>query len=286
MWKLSSIVQEAMMVIFEYCREIGRMKKMPRKMPEYTIYKSNKEPFEVNCEELEGWFVLPKEYEEITWARYTCPDRMRRHYTQMYVGARASMHEVTGRNIHYKTGMPDGTIMEGNVIAQFSGSYQRILAESYKASDDDARRIVTFLDKGGSKEAWKQNDKIGGIDRRKVAKGSFERVGNQITIKDMSVSEDVVGRYKVCIGEREFTTMCVMEREGCEEGTVWITEKYVDRRGRTVISREFMDCGGDWEEYKAQLEKAFEGKVPKSEYLLINGQYFVHVADNISQYVL
>lgn len=286
MWKQSIIVRGVMSAIFAYYREKECMKKMPRKMPEYTIYKSNKEPFEVNCKELEGWFVIPKQYEEITWARYTWPDRLRCHYTKMYVGADASVHEVEGKNIYFKRGMADGSVLTGNVIAQFSGSYQRILAENYREEETCIRRVITFLDKGGSKEEWKQKDKIGGADRRKKAKGIFERAKNEVTIKDMTVTEDVVGRYRVCIGEREFAVMCVMEREGCEDGTVWITEKYVDRRGRTVLSREFMNCGPGEETYKRQLESVFGGKLPKSEYLLVNGQCFVHVADNISQYVL
>lgn len=280
------IVREVMPAIFAYYREIECMKKMPRKIPEYTIYKSDKEPFAVNCKELENWFVIPKQYEEITWARYTWPDRTRCHYTEMHVGADASMHEIEGKNIYFKRGMADGSVLTGNVIAQFSGSYQRILAESYQEAETNIRRVVTFLDKGYSKTEWKQKAKIGGADRRKSAKGIFERVKNEVTIKDMSVEEDVVGRYKLCIGEREFAVMCVMEREGCEDGTVWITEKYVDRSGRTVILREFMNCGVGEEAYKKQLKSVFDGKLPESEYLLVNGQFFVHVADNISQYVL
>lgn len=79
------------------------MEKLPEIMPEYRIEKTDKAPFSVVCEELMGWFLVPKLGEELLWGMYDMPERKRTEYNETKVIGKAEVHGIEGVEITVKT---------------------------------------------------------------------------------------------------------------------------------------------------------------------------------------
>lgn len=262
---------------------MNTMKKMPKRMPEYKIIKSKGAPFPIKEEQPTGFFVWCEimDYNDITWGRYVFPDRHRSAYTEVKAGTGVVVHGVGGAEITANEYGEEGH-KEWSCAVQVTKEkdYYRILAKSCKGDEPDAvREYYTFLD-DHSLTDWKESERQYGRELNVTAKDAIIRKGNNLIIKDDSVVCDVLGRYLVCIGDREFAAMCVIQLECDEKGIKQIVEKYIDRTGRTVMERYF--------ERNRQLQKYYKekGEIPYSEYLRVKGELFMHVADNISQYVL
>lgn len=86
-------------------------------------------------------------------------------------------------------------------------------------------------------------------------------------------------RYKVTIGSKSYDTVCVMEIDSynCDA----ISEKYLDRNGRTILWRRFNR--DDWaiERYK----KKWSEQLPKNDKLIVNGSVYVHWYDCITNVI-
>ena len=72
------------------------MKKMPEFIPEYTIEPLDAEPFPVRWEELQGWLIVPKLGETLSWGLYDSPSRKRTEYCEMKVDGKAEVHGIEG----------------------------------------------------------------------------------------------------------------------------------------------------------------------------------------------
>ena len=134
-------------------REKGEtiMTKLPEYLPEYTIEKLDAAPFSVRWEELQGWQLIPREGERLSWGLYDMPSRRRTEYTDMKVVGRAQIHGIEGVEIsavqygaedYYRTGCVDR--MERTFVAQLTDTHCRYLAESHV--QDGVRKVYTFLD--------------------------------------------------------------------------------------------------------------------------------------------
>jgi len=75
------------------------MKKLPSKLPDYTIVKSDKDPFPVKWEETMGWFIVPKLGEKISWAMYDLPEKTLSERYEIEVIGRAEVHGIEGVEI-------------------------------------------------------------------------------------------------------------------------------------------------------------------------------------------
>ncbi|MCL2519344.1 MAG: sigma-70 family RNA polymerase sigma factor, partial [Oscillospiraceae bacterium] len=128
-----------------------QMKTLPDIMPEYKITQSKKAPFEVRCEELMGWSIIPKLGEKLTWAIYDYPERKRSETTKMEVNGRAEVHGIEGVEIIAVEEDPkdfnatDGSrSVERRFVAQLTDTHCRFLAESHV--ENGVRKYFTFLD--------------------------------------------------------------------------------------------------------------------------------------------
>ena len=92
--------------------------------------------------------------------------------------------------------------------------------------------------------------------------------------------DDVVGRYKVTIGDKEYDTVCVMN-VGHFNSRIAI-EQYLDKNGRTILWRRFNK--NDWAKHR--YGKEWTELLPDNERLTINGETYVHWYDCITDYIL
>lgn len=262
------------------------MTKLPKIMPEYTIERTNKEPFSVRWEEMQGWLIVPRVGEKLSWGMYYFPDCKRNEYTEIEVTGKAEVHGIEGVEIvavqyeaqdYYRTGAQDR--MERRLVAQLTDTHSRYLAESHV--ENGVRKLYTFLDGDDFLNNWGFGEDNCGNDIYPVPKGLLTREGSVITGHTPKEVVDVVGRYDVTIGGKTYDTICIMDIQCFNDGVA--SEQYVDENGRTVLWRRFNKNDWAMDRFGNQL---WSEKLPDNEQLTINGETYVHWYDCISDYVL
>lgn len=267
-------------------KEETMMTKLPKYMPQYTIERLPEEPFACKWEELQGWMIIPRLGEKLSWGLYYAPTGKRMEYTEMEVVGKGEVHGIEGVEFvaiqhdsedYFRTGSIDR--IERRFIAQLTDTHSRYLAESHL--ENGVRKVYTFLDGEEFHDNWGFGEDNCGNETNLAPKGLLSRQGNVITGNTHREVVDVVGRYRVTINGRVYDTVCVMDIQCFNDGVA--SEQYVDQNGRTVLWRRFNR--DDW-----ALDR-FGGKpwsqqLPENEQITVNGQRYVHWYDCLSDYVL
>lgn len=262
------------------------MTKLPKIAPDYTIKMMNAEPFSTKWEELQGWLIVPRLGEKLSWGLYDFPSRERTEYTEMEVVGKAEIHGIEGVEIiatqygaedYYRTGCIDK--MERHFVAQLTDTHCRYLAESHV--EDGVRKCYTFLDGDEFLNNWGFGEDNCGNEVNLASKGLLKREGNTITGSTPREVVDIVGRYQVTINGKTYDTVCVMDIQCFNDGVA--SEQYIDPSGRTVLWRRFNK--DDWaiDRFGGKL---WSEKLPENERLTINGDTYIHWYDCISDYIL
>ena len=260
------------------------MIKIPEILPEYKIEKVEVEPFAVVNEELQGWPIIPRLGEKSTWGLYDMPSRKRTEYTEMKVLGKAQIHGIEGVEIsaiqydaedYYRTGSVDK--MERRFVAQLTDTHSRYLAESHE--ENGVRKVYTFLDGDDFINNWGFGEDNCGKEIHISPKGLLARNGNTIEGHTDKETVDVVGKYKVTIGNQVFDTVCVMDIQCFNDGVA--SEEYLDKNGKTVLWRRFNK--NDWA-FK-RYGKLWTEMLPDNERLVINGETYVHWYDCVTDYI-
>ena len=256
------------------------MSKLMEKLPEYTIKPSEKPPFEARCEEMPGWMIVPRVGEKLKWGLYEQPGGVRTEWCEMEVTGRAEVHGVEGVEIravqyntedYYRTGAIDRA--ERTFIAQLTDTHCRVLAESHV--ENGVRKCYTFLDGDAFLNNWGFGEDNCGCEVSVRQKGTLKRDGNVII--SSADTMDVVGRYTVTIGGKEYDTICLMDVETFNDQIV--SEAYIDEQGHTVLWRRFNR--DDWAMKHFGPQKWSE-RLPENERLIVNGQVYVHWYDCVT----
>lgn len=260
--------------------------KLPEYIPDYTIEPVEEAPFRTRWEELQGWMIVPRVGEKLTWGLYDFPARKRSEYTQMEVIGKAEVHGIEGVEIvavqyetqdYFRTGAADK--MERRFVAQLTDTHSRYLAESHV--EDGVRKCYTFLDGEAFLDNWGFGADNCGNEVDLHPKGLLNRQGNRVTGETPKEVVDVVGRYRVTIGGKTYDTVCVMDIECFNDAVA--SEQYIDPNGRTILWRRFNR--DDWaiDRFGGKL---WSQKLPENERIFINGETYVHWYDCISDYIL
>ena len=262
------------------------MQKLPEYIPDYTIERLDAEPFSVRWEELQGWLIVPRVGQKLTWGMYDFPERKRTEYTEMEVIGKAEVHGIEGVEVvamqfdpadYYRTGALDR--VERRFVAQLTDTHSRYLAETHM--EDGVRKCYTFLDGEAFLNNWGFGEDNCGNEVDLHPKGLLHREGNYVSGTILREVVDVVGRYRVTIAGKSYDTVCVMDIECFNDAVA--SEQYVDQKGRTVLWRRFNR--DDWAIDRFG-GKPWSKKFPDNERLTINGETYVHWYDCISDYIL
>jgi len=262
-----------------------KMHKLPEKLPNYTIVESNKPPFPVKWEEMMGWFIVPKLGEKISWAMYDWPEKTRSEIYDLEVVGKASVHGIEGMEIvaqGYSGGQHESQQESRNTnrhfIAQLTNTHCRFLAQSHYKGD--TKYLYTFLDGDDFLRNWGFGEDNCGNEIDLKPKGLIRQNGNQLQTNDTQFLLDVVGRYTVTIGGKEYDCVCVIDIETYNIGV--LSQQFIDKNGRTVLWRRFNK--DDWQQktYKQPWSK----KLPNNECMTVNGDLYVHWYDCITNYIL
>ncbi len=260
------------------------MKKLPEYLPEYKIERSSLQPFDVKWEELQGWLIVPRIGEELSWGLYDIPSRKRTEYTEMKVTGKAEVHGIEGVEIsaiqydaedYYRTGSVDR--LERRFVAQLTDTHCRYLAESHV--ENGVRKLYTFLDGDAFMCNWGFGEDNCGNEVNLSPKNLLLRNGNVINGYTEKETVDIVGRYTVTLNGKSYDTICVMDIQCFNDGVA--TEQYLDKNGRTILWRRFNK--NDWA-YK-RYGKLWTEMLPENETLTVNGETYVHWYDCVSDYI-
>lgn len=256
------------------------MKKLPAKLPFYTITESKEAPFPVKWEELMGWFLIPKLGEKLSWGMYDLPGRSCTHVYDMQVTGRAMVHgilgvELTAREASYSN---KNEVINRTFVAQLTDTHCRYLATL--RTDGDIRNYITFLDEEAFLPNWGFGENNCGNEVNLSPKGDIIRTGNVIESKKKPFLLDIVGRYTVEIDGKTYDTVCVMDIETYNSGVA--SEQFLDRNGRTILWRRYNR--NDW--HQDHYGKPWTELLPENNRLLINGQTYVEWYDCITDYIL
>ncbi len=254
------------------------MKRLPEYLPKYKIEKSKFAPFDVKCEELMGFCIVPKLNEKITWCSYDIPSRKMKDYTVASVTGKAEVHGIEGVEIVAKQcDCASKKEFERYFVAQLTDTHCRYLAESH--FENGVRKTFTFLDSDIFMNNWGFGDDNCGYETHITPKNAIVRTGNTIDATGNKELVDVVGRYSVTIGDKTYDTVCVMDI-GHFDNRIAI-EQYLDKNGRTILWRRFNK--NDWA--IKRYGKLWAEMLPENERLIINGEIYVHWYDCVTDYI-
>lgn len=262
------------------------MTRLPKTAPKYTIERMDSEPFSCKWEELQGWQIIPRLGEKLSWGLYDAATGKRTEYTDIEVVGKAEIHGIEGVEIvavqygaedYYRTGCMDK--IERRLIAQLTDTHSRYLAESHV--EDGVRKVYTFLDGEEFTDNWGFGEDNCGQETNLVPKGLLTREGNTVTGHTSREVVDVVGRYKVTINGKTYDTVCIMDIQCFNDGVA--SEQFVDQSGHTVLWRRFNKDDWAMDKFGNQL---WSEKLPENGRLSVNGETYVHWYDCISDYIL
>lgn len=262
-----------------------KMSKLPERIPQYRIEPLEEAPFRVRWEELQGWQIVPRVGEKLTWGLYEFPEGKRTEYTEMEVIGKAEVHGIQGVEIvavqydtedYYRTGAIDR--VERRFVAQLTDTHTRYLAETHM--EDGVRKCYTFLDGEAFLDNWGFGEDNCGNEIDLHPKGLLSRQGNRITGTTPRETVDVVGRYRVTLGGKSYDTVCAMD-VGCFNDDV-ASEQYIDANGRTILWRRFNRDNWAIDHFGG---KPWSEKLPDNERIYVNGELYVHWYDCISDYL-
>ncbi|MBQ9947839.1 MAG: hypothetical protein IJO91_05565 [Oscillospiraceae bacterium] len=209
------------------------MKNFPNNIPDISISRLDKQSLPVVCEEVRGWFVIPKLGERSEFAVYDTLTGNRVCAIETEATNKAIVHGIQGVEIAANAFRADGTVRKTQLIVQLSDIRCGFLA--FFDQDGDTKRYLTFYD-----------DEISGHDVNEYGSETHIRQESfairddydDYTI-DFSVKErTIVGQYEVKINDRIFDTTCVIQADEFSDRV--LIEQYIDKNGRTVLQREFM----------------------------------------------
>ncbi len=254
------------------------MKQIPKLLPEYKIEKSALAPFTVKWEELQGWFIVPRVGEKLTWGTFEMPSRKLTEHTEMKATGKAEIHGIEGVEISVTqchTNPTDKTVR--TFVAQLTDTHCRYLAESH--IENGVRKLYTFLDTDEFVSNWGFGEDNCGNETTLTEKGVLQRNGNIINGFTGTETLDIVGRYTVTIESKTYDTVCVMDIMSDEESIA--IEQYLDKNGRTILWRRFNK--NDWAFNR--YGKLWTELLPDNESLIIGDKTYVHWYDCVTDYV-
>ena len=261
---------------------------LPVVLPEYTIVWNDGPAFPVECEELTGWFIVPRPGERVRWGIYDLPSRKLDVSYDIAVTGPASVHGLEGAAISAKVVLPParageddpvsdaveasgGNSEEWTFIGQVKDGYTRFLSAEHL--ENGVRTLTTFLDGDAFMDNWGYGDDNCGMPVHREPQGKIRRKGTAVTAPAGGSPVDIVGRCELTLDGTAHDTVCVMDLGSYNEGVV--SEQYLDRGGRTILWRRFNR--DDWA--ADRYGKKWSELLPGNEQITINGVKYVHWYD-------
>ena len=261
---------------------------LPQTLPDYSIAWKDEPAFPVTCEEMTGWFIVPKPGEKLVWGMYDLPSRKLDVSYEMAVTGPASVHGLDGVSIVARVIQPQPAVSEEDLmsdavsastggqeewrfIAQEKDGYTRFLSAEH--IEGEKRVLTTFLDGDAFMDNWGFGDDNCGSPIHLEPRGKIRRNGAAVTTGEKKAFIDVAGRCDLTLDGIVHETVCVMDFGMYAEGI--LSEQFLNRKGQTVLWRRFNR--DDWA--IDRYGKKWSELLPENEQITVNGQCYVHWYD-------
>ncbi len=260
---------------------IMKESKFPQIMPEIIITKSNLPEFQVVCEQDIGFFIIPRLEEKSYYATYdfdNYPTMNKTSETNLKVIGKAVIHGIECVEIEEEETNEDGSKHGFTMFERLTDTHLQTVAAIN--DHNGLKNISTFLD-DDFLSFWGYGENNCGVELLQRRTGIIECNENGELYKDNidTHNSDIVGRYIVKIGNKEYDTIRQVYFNSHGE----IVENYINTEGKVVLFRRFNKF--DWR-YKKGYDKLWTEMFPYSDRIVLNGDTYVHWYNCLPEYVI
>lgn len=257
-------------------------KQFSRTAPKYRIKKSDKPAFDVICEEVPGWCIVPRTGEKQRFAFYDDASDGSGAYlsgiTEMECTRNAVIHGVDCVQISVTDTDENGKSEQREMFVRLTETHCMYIADMMVR--DGVLHFASFMD-----EEWLERYEIG---TNNCGRAIHQTVGNSVTIHEdgsLTISDEfmksegyeLIGRYEITLNSVTYDTMAMIS---VMDGI--LVMQYLDKNGRTVLFRRFNR--DDWQSSRRGYR--WTEKLPESERLTVNGDTYVHWYDCAADFVM
>ncbi len=256
-------------------REVMKTK-FPKIMPDYEITYCNEPVFDVRCEEVPGWLVVPKANEKCSFAFYDEPSRELTDIYSMKVENNAVIHDVECVQISVEEKDQTGETEKRTLFVRMTENYCMYIAEMKMVNG--ALIFSSFMDSD-----WREKYEIGEnncgrkLHQTALGEAKINSDGTFSISESMMKKEtyDLIGKFTVKISNKKYETVAMVQ---CTAGGILVIQ-YLDRDGRTVLFRRFNRY--DWK--SERYGRLWSDLLPESEKIIVNGKEYIHWYDCIPE---
>lgn len=253
----------------------------PKIMPDVIITKSNLSEFEVKCEQDIGWFIVPRLDESSIFATYdfeNYPTMIKSGETRVKVVGKANIHGIDCVEIEEEEVKENGDKHGFTMFERLTDTHLQTVAAI--ENHNDIKKISTFLD-DDFLNFWGFGKNNCGVELIQKRSGLIQCNENgELYKKKVDIhNADIVGRYTVKIGNKEYDTIRQIYFNSHHE----IVENYINDKGKVVLFRRFNKF--DWR-YKKGYDNLWTDMYPLSDRIVLNDEVYVHWYNCLPDYVL
>ena len=232
----------------------------PPTRPDIKIVESSERIYEVDCQELQWWFAIPKMGETYMWAEYDGETQKLDAVTEMTPTMPAIIRDIECVEIQFKEWLANDWPPTPNLMY---ATINETHTEWVSVVDTiNGKRIFNTIG-----DEWFEDQWGPALKRRIVDDGRYQLQPDG-TYKLTDGTGFGAGTYDVTIGENTFHCLRVLDVDISNEHGGELAEVYIEKGGRTVFFRR----------YDGRFLRGHDlvSKFPNNIQIVINDVVYVH----------
>ena len=232
----------------------------PPTRPDIKIVESSERIYEVDCQELQWWFAIPKMGETYIWAEYDGETQKLDAVTEMTPTMPAIIRDIECVEIQFKEWLANDWPPTPNLMY---ATINETHTEWVSVVDTiNGKRIFNTIG-----DEWFEDQWGPALKRRIVDDGRYQLQPDG-TYKLTDGTGFGAGTYDVTIGENTFHCLRVLDVDISNEHGGELAEVYIEKGGRTVFFRR----------YDGRFLRGHDlvSKFPNNIQIVINDVVYVH----------
>ena len=232
----------------------------PPTRPDIKIVESSERIYEVDCQELQWWFAIPKMGETYMWAEYDGETQKLDAVTEMTPTMPAIIRDIECVEIQFKEWLANDWPPTPNLMY---ATINETHTEWVSVVDTiNGRRIFNTIGDEWFEDQW------GPALKRHIVDDGRYQLQPDGTYKLTDGTGFGAGTYDVTIGENTFHCLRVLDVDISNEHGGELAEVYIEKGGRTVFFRR----------YDGRFLRGHDlvSKFPNNIQIVINDVVYVH----------
>jgi hypothetical protein len=232
----------------------------PPTRPDIKIVESSERIYEVDCQELQWWFAIPKMGETYMWAEYDGETQKLDAVTEMTPTMPAIIRDIECVEIQFKEWLANDWPPTPNLMY---ATINETHTEWVSVVDTiNGKRIFNTIGDEWFEDQW------GPAAKRRIVDDGRYQLQPDGTYKLTDGTGFGAGTYDVTIGENTFHCLRVLDVDISNEHGGELAEVYIEKGGRTVFFRR----------YDGRFLRGHDlvSKFPNNIQIVINDVVYVH----------